>query len=63
MEPISQNIDKSFSAQGALKNDSFNKEVKNHRSTTVRDLELKLKRFLDFKKISRDSEKFVQKIL
>ena len=47
MEPISQNKDNNFSTWEALKNDYLNEEKKNHRATTVRDLELRLNRFLD----------------
>ena len=58
MEPISQNKDNNFSSWEALKEDYLNEEKKNHRATTIRDLELQLNRFLDgFKKtIPRDSE-------
>ena len=59
MEPISQNKDNNFSTWEALKNDYLNEEKKNHRATTVRDLELRLNRFLECfkqKPIPRDSE-------
>ena len=42
MEQISQNKDNNFSTWEALKNDYLNEEKKNHRATTVRDLELRL---------------------
>ena len=32
---------------GSFKNDYLNEEKKNHRATTVRDLELRLNRFLE----------------
>ncbi len=47
IEPISQNKDNNFSTWEALKIDYLNEEMKNHRATTVRDLELRLNRFLD----------------
>ena len=59
MEPISQNKDNNFSTWEALKEDYLNEEKKNHRATTVRDLRLRLDRFLDCfktKPIPRDSE-------
>ncbi len=46
MEPISQNKDNNFSTWAALKNDYLNEEKKNHRATIVRDLKLRLNRFL-----------------
>ena len=46
MEPISQNQDNNFSTWEALIEDYLNEEKKNHRATTVRDLELRLYRFL-----------------
>ena len=48
MEPILQNKDNNFSTWEALKNDYLKKEKKKHRATTVRDLDLRLNRFLDF---------------
>ena len=39
MEPISQNKDNNFSSWEALKNDYLNEKKKNHKATTVRDLE------------------------
>ena len=59
IETISQNKDKNFSTLEALKNDYLNEEKKNHRAKTVKDLKLRLNRFLDcFKRrtIPRDSE-------
>ena len=59
MEPISQNKDNNFSTWEALKDDYLNEEKKNHRATTVRDLELRVNRFLDCfkqKPILRDSK-------
>ena len=59
MEPISQNKDNNFSTWEALKEDYLNEEKKNHRATTVRDLRLRLDRFLDCfkqKRNPRDSE-------
>ena len=46
MEPISQNKDNNFSIWEALKIDYLNEKKKNHRAITVRDLELRLNRFL-----------------
>ena len=66
MVPISQNKDNNFSTWEALKNDYLNEEKKNHRATTVRDLELRLNRFLECfkqKPIPRDSETLFKKIL
>ena len=48
MEPISQNQDNNFSTWEGLIEDYLNEEKKNHRVTTVRDLELRLYRFLEF---------------
>ena len=59
MEPISQNKYNNFSTWEALKDDYLNEEKKNHRATTVRDLELRLNKFLDcFKQkiIQKDRE-------
>tara|TARA_B100000989_G_C19523422_1_gene465509 strand:+ start:334 stop:600 length:267 start_codon:yes stop_codon:yes gene_type:complete len=46
MEPISQNQDNNFSTWEVLIEDYLNEEKKNHRATTIRDLELRLYRFL-----------------
>ena len=46
MNPISQNKDNNFSAWEALIEDYLNDEKKNHRARTLRDLELRLYRFL-----------------
>ena len=46
MEPISQNKDNNFSTWEALKNDYLNEEKKNHRATNVRDLDIRIYRFL-----------------
>ena len=46
MEPISQNKDNNFSTWEALKIDYLNGEKKNHKATSVRDLQLRLYRFL-----------------
>ena len=59
MGPISQNKDNNFSTWEALVEDYLNEEKKNHRATTVRDLQLRLYRFLvcfKQKPIPRDSE-------
>ena len=59
MEPISQNQDNNFFTLEALVEDYINEEKKNHRATTVRNLELRLYRFLvcfKQKPIHRDSE-------
>ena len=59
MEPISQNQDNNFSTWEALVEDYLNEEKKNHRATTVRNLQLRLYRFLvcfKQKPIPRDSE-------
>ena len=59
MEPISQEKDNNFSTWEALVEDYLNEEKKNHRATTVRDLQLRLYRFLvcfKQKPIPRDSE-------
>ena len=64
MEPISQNKDNNFSTWEALKDDYLNEEKKNHRATTVRDLELRLNRFLDCfkqKPIPRDSKTLLKR--
>tara|TARA_A100001011_G_C14036057_1_gene725785 strand:+ start:136 stop:462 length:327 start_codon:yes stop_codon:yes gene_type:complete len=59
MEPILQNKDNNFSKWEALVEDYLNEEKKNHRSTPVRDLRLRLDRYLDYfkqKPISRNAE-------
>ena len=48
MESISQNQDNNFSTWEGLIEDYLNEGKKNHRVTTVRDLELRLYRFLEF---------------
>ncbi len=59
MELISQKKDNNFSTWEALKEDYLNEEKKNHRAATVRDIRLRLDRFLDCfkqKRNPRDSE-------
>ena len=46
MEPISQDKENNFSTWEVLVEDYLNEEKKNHRATTVRDLQLRLYRFL-----------------
>ena len=59
MEPNQQNKDNNFSTWEALKLDYLNDEKKDHRDTTIRDLDLRLNRLLECfkqKPIPRDSE-------
>ena len=66
MEPISQNQDNNFSTWEGLIEDYLNEEKKNHRVTTVRDLEVRLYRFLEFfkqKLIPWDSTTFCKKFI
>ena len=46
MEPISQNKDNNFSSWEALIENYLNDEKKNHRATSIRDLEFRQYRFL-----------------
>ena len=65
MEPISQNQDNNFSTWEALIEDYLNEE-KNHRATNIRDLELRLYRFLicfKQKPIPRDSETLFKRFI